>query len=159
MRGGAPAAAHAHSLRLAACPFSIGPLIVRASLDPEMGPARVSILFGIAGAAARVPPARRHLYLLWPGSVQHDAAVGAREAALARYVEERGFDVIEEGRVALRPAAAARRWGATGREHLQARLRHLRADRRLLGLSPPATWIRVPWTPRFTDPGGSWSCG
>lgn len=155
---GVPAPAHAQ-LFFSSQPApaqSIGPLIVRASLSPEMGPARVSILFGVVTPPAFDPgDAPRDLYLLWPGEVQHDPALGERDAALARYVEERGFDVIGEGRVALfaqrqqstegEPPAEGIRGGAPFVTFVQ--------TGGSLGLSRPASWIRIPWTPRFTDPG------
>src|SRR3990172_13012636 len=90
--GGAPAAAQAQ-LFLASRPhpeFMIGPLIVRASVGPELGPVTGGVLWGLV-----VPPHRsataleQDLYLLWPGAVAGEAGPAPRGAP-PPLVEQRG---------------------------------------------------------------------
>jgi hypothetical protein len=132
----------------------IGPLMVRATVSPEPGPTRVRVQFSVmttTGARAQSVP---DLYLLWPGEVKGDPALGARDAALSKSVEALGFDVVSEGRVLLTarqlhvpPGPAARKplpGGAPYATFVQ--------TGNTFGLSPPATWIRIPTTPMLSDP-------
>jgi hypothetical protein len=81
--------------------FTIGPLFVRVSFTPALGPLTVDVLWSLA-----VPPTRsalgleQDLYLLWPGSVRGDGPPPA-DRALAEYVGRRGFAVVREGSLAL----------------------------------------------------------
>jgi hypothetical protein len=93
------------------------------------------------------------LYVLWPGQVQDDAAAGRADRALIGYVEERGFEVIGEGRLPL-VAQSLSEGGGGAREEPQPGgapyVTFVQAGG-ALGLSPPATFIRIPWTPRLAD--------
>jgi hypothetical protein len=100
----APGAAHAQ-LFLASRPdptFAIGPLFVQATVTPALGPIAVDVLFSVD-----VPPTRsgadveQDLFLLWPGAVVPDPAIGKPDAALERYLTARGFSVVESGRAAM----------------------------------------------------------
>ncbi len=136
--------------------LSIGPLIIRATVSDEPGPVPVHILWSVIVPANRRPEGgAKDLYLLWPGEVRNDGPGEAPDPALTRYVGERGFSVIAEGHVGLfaqslaetdtESAAAARpiAGGASFVTFVQAG--------GALGLSPPATLIRIPWTSRLTD--------
>lgn len=152
--GGAPGAAHAQ-LFLASRPhpeFMIGPLIVRASVGPELGPVTVDVLWSLV-----IPPDRsaasleQDLYLLWPGAVAGEAGA-APDRALSRYVEQRGFTVINAGRLPLfaqglyeLESAAPRR--VTDGAPFVAFIR----DGGPLGLTVPATYIRIPWAPEAAN--------
>jgi len=130
----------------------VGPLTVRASVTREPGPTRVNVLFSVV--RLRKDSAGHDLYLLWPGEVVGDSRLSARDPALARYVEAAGFDVIGEGRLPLRAQRLAADAGlavetvAGGAPYVT-----FVQSGGALGLSPPATWIRIPSTPRLTDPG------
>src|SRR5262245_59488294 len=81
----------------------IGPLMIRGTVTPTPGPARVLILWGVmrepgGRSGARVPD----IYLLIPGEVNGNPALGPRDANLAREVTDLDFDVIAEGRLTLR---------------------------------------------------------
>ncbi|HEU5322718.1 MAG TPA: hypothetical protein VFX28_18065 [Methylomirabilota bacterium] len=133
-------------------PFTVGPLFVRASVGSSLGPVEVDVLWSVV-----VPPTRagadveQDLFLLWPSAVRPVPGLGPPDAALARYVRERGFDVIEEGRVALLaenlyadgPAAVPERGGAPFVTFVR--------GSSPLGLSAPATYVRLPWSPRFVN--------
>ena len=103
--GGVPAVGHAQVfLASRAHPsFTVGPLFVRASVTPDVGPTAVDVMWSLV-----VPPDRSadevvdgDLFLVWPGAVIATAEPGAPDAELARLVEQRGFTVIDEGRLAL----------------------------------------------------------
>ena len=134
----------------------IGPLIVRASVTREPGPTRVNVLFSVVAPHGRGRlPAPQDLYLLWPGEVKGDPRLGERDLALAPYVQERGFDVVGEGRLPL----VGQRQSPSGSEAPVEAIpggapyvTFVQAGG-ALGLSPPATWIRIPATPKLTDPG------
>ncbi len=130
--------------------FTVGPLFVRASVGPELGPAELSVLFGLV-----VPPGRsgaaaeQDLYLLWPGEVDGESVAGAPDAALRRYVVERGFAVVREGRL---PLFTRQLYGGGQRQApvpLAGGAPFVTYVREAGALMPtaPATWIRVPWTP------------
>src|SRR5262245_6899206 len=82
--------------------FSIGPLFIVGTVRPDLGPVSVRVSWSIT-----LPPNRsikdvgRTLYLLWPGEVLSDTPPGEGDPALRRYVEERGFTSVGEGRLTL----------------------------------------------------------
>lgn len=150
-----PAAAGAQvfvATRPAAPPFEIGPLFVRASVTPALGPVVVDVLWSVA-----VPPGRsvgdvqQDLHLLWPSAILPDAALGAPERALEQLVEARGMDPIDSGRIAYtaRPLygpAAGRAQPITGGAPF---VTYVRSGG--MGLTSPASLIRIPWDPRMLN--------
>jgi hypothetical protein len=128
----------------------IGPLGVRAAVTPAPGPVRVRILFSVmAPPGAEIP----ELYLLWPGEVKGDPALGARDPALAREVTALHFDVVDEGRLPLRARHLGGDGGAAAREPVPGGAPYVTFVQTggTLGLSAPATWIRIPASPRLAD--------
>jgi hypothetical protein len=138
--------------------FRVGPVFVRASVTPALGDATVDVMFSLM-----IPPTRsgadleQDLYLLWPGAVVADPAAGQPDPALARFVQEQGFEVIDEGRL---PLVAQNLYqvsaeGPTGGGPVAVGdgapfVTFVRAVG-ALGLSAPATWIRIPWTPQIAN--------
>jgi hypothetical protein len=134
--------------------FTLGPLFVRASVAPTLGPVPVDLMFSVV-----VPPTQsaaaveQDLYLLWPGAALADRALGPTEPALEKDVEARGFTVIGGGRLALtlrdlyqvgeRRTAQPLAGGAPFVTFVR--------EGGALGLSSPATWIRIPWHPTFAN--------
>ena len=153
----APAAAHAQ-LFIATRPdpaFAIGPLFVQAAVTPALGPIVVEVLFSVD-----VPPTRsaadveQDLFLLWPSAVVPDPAAGPPDPALEKYLAARGLDVIDSGRVGLAARNLYRPGGgASADEPIAggAPFATFVRDNGALGLSPPATWVRIPWNPRFAN--------
>jgi hypothetical protein len=151
----APGAAHAQ-LFLASRPdptFAIGPLFVQATVTPALGPIVVDVLFSVD-----VPPTRsgadveQDLFLLWPGAVVPDPAIGKPDPALERYLTTRGFSVVESGRAALAARNLYRVEGAAAEPIAGgAAFATFVRDVGPLGLSSPATWVRIPWNPRFAN--------
>ncbi len=131
-------------------PFAIGPLMVRATVSEGPGPVPVTVAFSL-----QLPPGRsaadvaQDIYLLWPGEVLSASPGRKPDAALARYVTDQGFDLIAEGYATL----AARNLGDTGAVDTIAGGAPFATfvQTGSLGLSPPATFIRIPWTPRLAD--------
>ena len=82
--------------------FAIGPLFIVGTVRPDLGPVSVRVSWSIT-----LPPKRtlkdvgRALYLLWPGEVVANTAPGQADPTLRRYVEDRGFTTVSEGRLAL----------------------------------------------------------
>lgn len=132
--------------------FEIGPLFVRASVSPKLGPVDVDIFWSIA-----VPPTRslgdvESLALVWPAALVPDPQRGSGDSALEKYVETRGFIAIASGRVDLavqnvyRPEAESVEPIATGAPYVT-----FVRETGPLGLTSPATLIRIPWDPRFAN--------
>jgi hypothetical protein len=135
--------------------FEIGPLLVRARVDPALGPTPVDLWWGLV-----VPPTvsgtavQQDLYLLWPGEVVPDPAAGRPDPELARFVEAAGLAVIGEGRVPLRARNLYRPRDEEGGadEAIAGGAAFVSFVRDGgLGLSAPATWVRIPWDPRLVN--------
>lgn len=134
--------------------FTIGPLLVRANVGPAHGPVEVSVLFSlVAPATVKTDTLAQDLYILWPGEVDGEAVPGAADAELRRTVEGRGFQVTREGRLPLASRAIY-----SGRERLKpepiaggAPFVTYTREAGPLGQGAPASWIRIPWTPRLVD--------
>jgi hypothetical protein len=133
-------------------PFTIGPLAIRATVREGSGPVPVVVAFSLQlSPDQKSADPSQDLFLLWPGEVVNAMPAGKPDAALARYVTEQGFDVVGEGRVGL----AGRNLADEGRLEPQPDgapfVTFVQTG--ALGLSPPATFIRIPWTPRLVDRG------
>lgn len=149
----APATAGAQAF-FAATPspdLRIAPLTIRAAVTPAEGPVPMRVQFGVmAPAGATVPD----LYLLWPGDVKGDPALGPRQAELAEQVTALRYEVIDEGRLTLRSRNLTAGGGAGAREIVPGGAPYVTFVQTggTVGLSAPGTWIRIPSTPRLADP-------
>src|SRR6185436_1870663 len=82
--------------------FAVGPLLIVAGVKPDLGPVSLRISFGLTlPPNAHLEDLRQDLYLLWPAEVAGGSAPGSPDPSLRAYVEERGFAVVGEGRLAL----------------------------------------------------------
>ena len=150
----APAAAAAQVF-LASEPhpdFTIGPLSIRGAVTPKLGPMPVDIIFSLVVPAGRSSDIGQDLYLLWPGAITGERGT-AGDPTLTRYVEERGFDVIAEGRALLTTRNLYRKRGdpeTTPEPGGAPFVTFVRTGGRN-GLSPPATYLRIPWTPKMVN--------
>jgi hypothetical protein len=152
----APASAHAQLFfaEKPDPPFTLGPLFVRASVTPTLGPIPVDVLFSVV-----VPPTKsfgdveQSLYLLWPGDLVGDPKLGAPEPALEQDITARGFTVIGGGRLALTARNLYQLGKPTPPEALPGGAPFVTFVREggALGLSSPAAWVRIPWNPRFAN--------
>jgi hypothetical protein len=145
-----PAAAQAFFTAAPRPDLRLGPLGIRAAVTPAQGPVQIRLLFGVmAPAGAEVPD----LYLLWPGEVKGDPALGARDPELAKEVTALRYDVIDEGRLPLRSRNVSAGRGAGNREVVPGGAPYVSFVQTggSVGLSAPGTWIRIPSTLRLAD--------
>ena len=134
--------------------FTIGPLFVRASITPQLGAVPVDLFWGLVFPPGRgVGAAAEDLYLLWPDAVTGEPGAGKPDPELARYVEAHGFTVTDRGRLRLR-AHSVRQMGRDRRpEPVGGGAAFVTFVREggPLGRTTPATYIRIPWTPKLAD--------
>ncbi len=119
----------------------IGSLFVHASvLDVDR--VTVDVFFRILHGATDMP---QDLYLLWPSEVIRDPRAGRPDPSLDRFVESLGMTVIDAGRLPLAstvPPNYEREPNPSGASFVTV------VTREPSGLSPPATLIKIPWSPR-----------
>jgi hypothetical protein len=131
--------------------FEIGPLFVRANVTPALASITVDVSWSLAIPPGRTAAGSDDLLLLWPSAIVADPALGAADPALEPYVEARGLDPIDGGRVAYaaRPLYGAdpARWEpiAGGASFVT----YVRTGG--MGLTSPASLIRIPWDPRLVN--------
>lgn len=140
--------------------FTVGPLWVRAHVTPALGDVRLDILFGLVVPPDVIPgDLDQDLYLLWPGAIGSLPDAGPADPALAKQVESLGFTVIADGRTPL-VARNLYQIASDGAVSGDARAEAVRGGAPFvtfvrenggLGLSTPATLIRVPWTPHLVN--------
>ena len=134
--------------------FTIGPLTLRAGVTGSAGPVSVDVLWSVVLPPHRsVADVAQDLYVLWPGEVRGEGTEAKADRALVGYVEERGFDVIGEGRLPLVAQSLSESAAGAGEEPQPGGAPYVTFVQAggALGLSPPATFIRIPWTPRLAD--------
>jgi hypothetical protein len=151
----APAQSHAQIFisSRADAPFAIGPLTIRATVTPSLTPVELEVRWALG-----IPPGRsrvgieQDIFLLWPGEVMNPLGRAAGDKALAQYVEKRGFTVIGDGRLPLY-AQNIYAEGVEARPKPVGEAAYVTfvQDSHALGLSPAATWIRIPWTPQMAN--------
>ncbi len=132
-------------------PFTIGPLTVRATIREGPGPVPIVVVWSLLFPPNRKPAdAAQDLFLLWPGEIGSDLPGQKPDPVLARYVTDQGFDVTAEGRVRL-VARDLSDGGAQPQAQGVSFVTFVQTG--ALGLSAPATFIRIPWTPKLADRG------
>jgi hypothetical protein len=129
----------------------VAPLTIRAAVSPASGPVQVRLLFSVVAPPGAALPG---LYLLWPGEVKGDPALGPGDPTLAPEVTRLRYDVVDEGRLPMRARRLGGESGSAEREPIAGGAPYVTFVQTggALGLSAPATWIRLPATPRLTDP-------
>jgi hypothetical protein len=130
-------------------------MLVRAAIAEGSSEVTVTVLWSLViPGSARPDAIAQDLYLLWPGEVKDDVTPGKPDPALARYVQERGFTGIAEGRLPLF-AQSIVQGGERQREAVPEGAPYVVfvEENGALGLSPSASVIRIPWTPRLSDRG------
>jgi hypothetical protein len=134
-------------------PFEVGPLTIRATVTPSLTPVDVEVRWALDVPADKSRVGiEQDIFLLWPGEVSSPLGQRTKEDALARYVEARGFTVLNSGRLSL----YAQNLYAEGVEASpkpvgEAPYVVFVQDSHALGLSRPGTWIRIPWTPQMAN--------
>ncbi len=133
--------------------LTIGPLYVVARVTPDLGPVTMNVYFSLV-----VPPGRsaadmdQDIYLLWPGAVTATEN-GHAEPQLLQFIKDRHFSVVAEGRLALSARNLYRLDGELPPEKIRGGASFVTYVREggALGRTSPATWIRIPWTPRLIN--------
>jgi hypothetical protein len=148
-----PAAAQLFFSSEAGSAFRIGPLIIRASVAPGSEATDINVLWSVILPSRQASVRPQNLYLLWPGEVTGSGQTGKPEPALAKAVADLGFEVIGEGRLPLYTQSLSDPDAATRAQPVEDGAPYVTFVQYggALGLSPPATWIRIPYTPRLTD--------
>jgi hypothetical protein len=131
-------------------PFSVSPLFIVASLDSGGPDVPVDVMFSLV-----VPPERsalemeQDLYLLWPGEVRATDTASAGIDLPAEVAAQ--VTVIAEGR--LRLQAQRHYESPADPELIPAGAPFVTVVRTggPLGLSPAATYIRIPWHPKLVN--------
>jgi len=153
-----PGAGHAQVF-LASRPhpeFAIGPLLIVVGVTPDLGPVTVRLSFGLT-----LPPnthaedLHEDIYLLWPAEVAGGSAPGSADADLRHYVEQRGFAVVGEGRLALAVRDRAKLGTPAPSDPLPESASFVTFYK--LGTNPAqsgvGTLVKIGWTPHLVDPG------
>jgi hypothetical protein len=156
--GAVPVVGHAQVF-LASRPhpeFAIGPLLVVAGVTPDLAPVTVRLSFGLTlPPNTHIEDLHQDIYLLWPAEVAGASASGPADADLRRYVEERGFAVIGEGRLALAIRDRAKLGTSAPSDPLPESAPFVTFYK--LGTNPAqsgvGTLMKIGWTPHLIDPG------
>lgn len=135
-------------------PFSIGPLFVRASVTPQLGTVPIDLYWSL-----EFPPGRRSgsagadLYLLWPDAITGEAKTEKPDPELARSIEAHGFSITGAGRLRLLAQSVGQMGKNQRREPVGGGAPFVTFVRQggPLGVTAPATYIRIPWTSRLAD--------
>src|SRR2546430_16402652 len=73
-------------------PFTVGPLTVRATVTPALGPVDVSVLWSLDMPSGKNRGGiEQDLFLLWPGEISSPIDKKPNDKTLEQYVEQRGF--------------------------------------------------------------------
>jgi hypothetical protein len=133
--------------------FAIGPLFLIANVRPDLS-VTVNLSFSLTLRPGAFPSAmEQDLYLLWPAEVTESTAPGPADPALARGLNA-NFAVLTSGRLQLR--SRDRTLVGTGQlgDVLPEVASYITVTRRgpLANQISPVTYIKIPWTPKLTDP-------
>ena len=133
--------------------FAIGPMFLIANVRPDRTvTVNVSFSLTVRPGASR-QSMEQDLFLLWPAEVSESTAPGPADPALARALSE-NFAVVTSGRLQLR--SRDRTLVGTGQlgEPLPEVASYITVTRRgpLANQAGPVSYIKIPWTPKLTDP-------
>ena len=134
--------------------FEIGPLFVRANVSPALGLIPVDITFSVVVPGSRsLAGVEQDIVLLWPSALIGDPKLGGPAPELEKLVAARGLDPIDSGRVSYSArnlyggaGGGARPWEPVGGAPF---VTFVRSGG--MGLSSPASLIRIPWDPRLLN--------
>jgi hypothetical protein len=132
--------------------FTVAPLFIQAGTTPDARDASIDVLFSLAIPASRSPlEFEGDLFLLWPGEVASPARQGGADPVLAHAVEANGLAVVDEGRL---PLLAQRHYEiATDAESIPGGAPYVTfvGTGGPLGITAPATYVRIPWNPKMVN--------
>jgi hypothetical protein len=134
--------------------LTVGPLFVTATVTPDLSAVTVEVMWSLNVPAARsAADFEQTIDLLWPGEIVPDAASGPADPELNRHVQERGFTVIDDGRVPLLARSAYELETDVPPERIDGGAAFVTFVRQggALGLTPGASYLRVRWHPKMTN--------
>jgi len=147
-----PASAQIFIASVADPSFAVGPLTIRATVTPSLGPVDVEVRWSLDVDTGKSRGTEQDIFLLWPGEVSSPLGDSKGDKTLEKYVETRGFSVVGSGRL---PLYVQNIYGegveAAPKSAGEAPYVTFVQDSSALGLSPPGTWIRIPWTPQMPN--------
>jgi len=132
--------------------FSIGPLILTASVPRDLGTVQAQISWSLSVPNGRAAPSNEDLYLLWPREVAAATAPGPADAEIVRYVEGRGLQVLSSGRLALRARDRSRIGTGNFGDPLDVTVSYVTFQRAGFPQLCGGTYMKIPWTPKLADP-------
>src|SRR5205085_313928 len=93
------------------------------------------------------------IHLLWPGEILPDPGAGKADPAVNKYVEDRGFTVIEDGRIPLFARSAYQLETDAPPERISTGAAFVTFVRQggALGMTTPASYVTVAWHPKMTN--------
>jgi hypothetical protein len=93
------------------------------------------------------------IHLLWPAEIVPDPAAGKPDPQVNTYIEDRGFTVIEDGRVTLYSRSAYELETVAPSQVIAEGAAFVTFVRQggALGLTMPASYIRMAWHPKMTN--------
>ncbi len=130
----------------------VAPLFIQAGVRPDVTDVSMDVLFSLVIPAGRSPlEFEGDVFLLWPGEVAAPVHVGPPDPALARVVEANGLDVVGEGRL---PLLTQRHYEVdTDAQSVPGGAPYVTfvGTGGPLGLTGPATYVRIPWNPKLAN--------
>jgi hypothetical protein len=132
--------------------YTIGPLIVGATVPRDLGTVQVNLSWSLSLPTGKTLPRGDDLFLLWPREVDAATVPGAADPEVATYVSARGLQVVSSGRLAVRARDRSRIGTGNVGEPLGVDASYatfMRAGYPQLGVG---TYIKIPWSPKMADP-------
>jgi hypothetical protein len=134
--------------------FTIGPLIVAASVPRDLGTVQVNVSWSLGVPTGRKPPPPDDIFLLWPREAAAATIPGAADPEVARYVESRGLHVLSTGRLALRWRDRSRIGTGNLGDPLDVDASYVTFMREGFPQLGVGTYVKIPWTPKLAEPLG-----
>jgi hypothetical protein len=136
--------------------FAIGPLFILARVNPDLSAVSVRVSWSLVlGPDTRAADVPQDLYLLWPAEIAPGAVLVPGDTALRRYVEERGFAIVNDGRLPLAVRDRTKLGTGVEGDPVAESVSYVTLYKR--GTNPAqsgvGTFVRIPWTPRLLDAG------
>jgi hypothetical protein len=131
--------------------FKIGPLILSAAVPRDLGPVQANLSWSLSAPNGRVAVPREPLYLLWPREVAAPTADGPADPEVARYVKERGLEVLATGRLVLRARDRSRIGTGNFGESLDVQASYATFARPGFPQLGVGTYMKIPWTPALAS--------
>jgi len=135
--------------------LTVGPVFVRATVSPRTPQlVTVDVLFTLSAPPTRsAAELEQTIFFLWPGEIVEDPKNGQGDPALNKYLQARGYSIVADGRVELWAQSAYQLESDAPPERMGSGAAFATFVRQggVLGMTPPASEIRMPWHPKMTN--------